>query len=145
MGTTPRTFQSKTGRWLVAVLMVNASTLAVVGTVTVLALSGRWRWVPALSLFVGAACEVWMLRSTRYILEDQHIRVLCGPFRRLIPIRQIRSVTSPRRALAGPALSLDRLRIDSAGRLISDLSACERRVLGRALGATRGIRRRLFN
>ncbi len=40
-------------RWLVAVLMVNASTLAVVGTVTILALSGRWRWVPALSLFVG--------------------------------------------------------------------------------------------
>jgi len=116
-----------------------------VGTVTILALSGRWRWVPALSLFVGAACEVWMLRSTGYILEDQHIRVLCGPFRRLIPIRQIRSVTSTRRALAGLALSLDRLRIDYAGRLISDLSACERRVLGRALGATRGIRRRLFN
>jgi hypothetical protein len=72
---TPRTFQSKTDRWLVAVLIASASALVLVGTLVILALSGRWRFVLASSLFAGAACEVWVLRTTRYILEDQHIRV----------------------------------------------------------------------
>jgi PH (Pleckstrin Homology) domain-containing protein len=117
--TNPRTFQSKADPWLVVPLLFSASTSTLAGAVTILFLSGRWRWVPALVLWAGAACVVWTLRSTRYILEDHHLRVLSGPYRLLVPFREIRSITPTRSPLGSPALSLDRLRIDYADRAVT--------------------------
>jgi uncharacterized membrane protein YdbT with pleckstrin-like domain len=48
---------------------------------------------------------------TRYTIASGVLRIRCGVFSTSIPISEIRSVTPSRALFAGPALSLDRLKI----------------------------------
>ena len=53
----------------------------------------------------------WLLRSTYYEIDGDDLRVVCGPFRKRIPVGDIASVEPSRSVWSSPALSLDRLRI----------------------------------
>ncbi len=55
---------------------------------------------------------LWLLVSTRYCLDTQHLAVRCGPFSWDIPLGQIRRVSRTRDPHSAPALSLRRLRVD---------------------------------
>lgn len=52
-----------------------------------------------------------MLYSIRYVLDDERLRVNCGPIRYSIPLSAIDHVKPSRNPLSSPAASLDRLLI----------------------------------
>ena len=61
---------------------------------------------------IGVGLPIWLLLSTRYMLEPRQLRVQSGPFKWHIKVADITSITPSSNALSSPALSLDRLRID---------------------------------
>lgn len=69
---------------------------------------------------LGAVILVlWLLLSTRYVLDVASLYVRSGPFTWVVPLRDIRSVIRTRDPHSAPALSLQRLRIAyGAGRSI---------------------------
>ena len=65
---------------------------------------------------VGLFCLLaWTLLATHYTIDEYNLTVRSGPFRWVIALSQIESVTPTRDARSGPALSLDRLRICYGG------------------------------
>jgi membrane protein YdbS with pleckstrin-like domain len=60
----------------------------------------------ALPLFL-----LWMWRTTYYVLDEEHLTIRYGPFRKTIPLEAIRSVRKTSNPMASPALSLQRLEI----------------------------------
>lgn len=63
-------------------------------------------------LLLGVGLPLWILIDTHYTFVRDELIVRSGPFRWRVPLRDIRSVTPTRDMQSGPALSLDRLRID---------------------------------
>jgi hypothetical protein len=63
-------------------------------------------------LALGVGLPAWILTSTYYVLHDDRLDARCGPFRWRVPLREITRIEPSRTPLSGPALSLDRLRID---------------------------------
>jgi hypothetical protein len=61
---------------------------------------------------LGVLLPAWLLLGTDYVLDQEHLKIRCGPFRWSIPVREIRHVEPTRNPLSSPALSLDRLRIE---------------------------------
>ena len=59
-----------------------------------------------------------MLVGTHYTVDENALRIACGPFRWTVPIDAIKSVEATRNPLSSPALSLDRLQIDYGKRRI---------------------------
>ncbi|RXQ99680.1 PH domain-containing protein [Pseudoxanthomonas composti] len=89
-------------------LMLSAGTVA-------------WGWLHGpsaggLATFLGVlpalVLPLWLLLDTRYQLTAERLLVRCGPFRWRIALSEIRAVTPTRSLMSGPALSLDRLRVD---------------------------------
>jgi len=68
-----------------------------------------------LTIFPTVAIVVWMMLATYYTLDDQDLTVRCGPFRWRIALREIGAVSATRDPSSGPALSLDRLRVEYGG------------------------------
>ncbi|MET0289911.1 MAG: PH domain-containing protein [Pseudoxanthomonas sp.] len=68
--------------------------------------------IAVVSLLPGLVLPLWMLLGTHYLLTAERLLIRCGPFRWRIRLAEIRAVTPTRSLLSGPALSLDRLRID---------------------------------
>lgn len=67
------------------------------------------------ALFVLLALFIlllWLTLRTYYAVNQDTLRVVCGPFRWRIPLDEITAVTPSRSWWSSPALSLDRLRID---------------------------------
>jgi len=62
--------------------------------------------------FLVVLFAMWTLLGTSYTLDATMLQVRCGPFRWRIALDEIHSVTATRDSRSGPALSLDRLRID---------------------------------
>ncbi|XQR90047.1 PH domain-containing protein [Stutzerimonas urumqiensis] len=109
-----RVYRSKVDGWLAAVLAGGAavSALAAFGMI-------RTGSTPSLlvALFVlglGVALPIWLVTSTRYILEPTQLIVRSGPFTWHIELADISDIAPSRSALSSPALSLDRLRITYA-------------------------------
>jgi Bacterial PH domain len=57
---------------------------------------------------------LWVLLVTHYTIDGTTLAVRSGPFRWVIALREIRAVTATRDPKTGPALSLERLRIEHA-------------------------------
>ena len=54
----------------------------------------------------------WVFASTYYVVDVRELKVVSGPFRWRIPLRDITRVTPTRAWWSSPALSLDRLCIE---------------------------------
>lgn len=105
-------FRSKMDAWLV-VLLLAAAALSLAAVASVLMSRAPNRWLVAVaSLTLGAALPLWVLLQTRYRMSESQLYVRSGPFTWNIAIGDIRGISSSRDAVASPALSLDRLRID---------------------------------
>ena len=106
------TFTSKIDGWLFAVLAASALASLTAGAYVV-AHAGAGGWATAaIIVLLGCVLPLWLMRATRYVLTPSELRVQSGPFRWIVPLREIRSVTPTRSPLSSPALSLDRLRIE---------------------------------
>ena len=109
---TPKRFKSKIDRWLlfllIAVMVFEVAVMSIAATQA----SGPSE---ATALILTALALVALLGSmligTHYTVQDETLRIACGPFRWKVPIDAIESVEATRNPLSSPALSLDRLRI----------------------------------
>ncbi|WP_010094584.1 PH domain-containing protein [Ornithinibacillus scapharcae] len=54
---------------------------------------------------------LWFWFKTAYIVKDGNLRVVFGPFSKVIMISDIQKISKSKNPLAAPALSIDRLKI----------------------------------
>lgn len=109
----PRQFRSKIDWWLAALTqlpMVLVVAMVIAGVTTPVAL---------LLILAPHALVTAMLARTFYVVDHRDLTAYCGPFRAVVPVHTIRTLTPTRSALSSPALSLDRIAVEhSAGRLL---------------------------
>ena len=104
-------YASKIDTWLL-VLLIGSALVALIAAAVAVASDPR-RWPLALFVIaIGVVLPVWLLATTRYVLEGDHLTILSGPFQWRMPVADITSVTPTRSPVSSPALSLDRLRIE---------------------------------
>jgi Bacterial PH domain len=109
----PRVFPSKID-WplvLAPLLLVLASLGAVLALVGPQLPAGA-RAAVLLGVIVVPGFLLWAMLATDYTLDSRTLTVRCGPFRWRIGLAEIRAVTATRDPSSGPALSLERLRVD---------------------------------
>lgn len=68
--------------------------------------------IAAFMLIVGAGIPLWIMVSTKYIVENGNLKIISGPFSWIIPITSIKSVQESQSSAFSPALSSDRLEIE---------------------------------
>ena len=104
-------FKSKVDTWMtIALLFAPVSTVLVVLVVVSLEPTPvPMLAILALILLLGGALPLWILLQTHYSIVDARLVVRCGPFKWVIPVADIQSITPTRNPLSSPALSLDRL------------------------------------
>jgi hypothetical protein len=110
MSGAPRTFRSRVDLLLVLPLLV----VPLVGLYLVSglpALAGA-RLAGTLMLLTVLLFSLWVTLSTRYTIDAVALSVRSGPFRWRVLLADIRSVSASSSALTGPALSLQRLRVE---------------------------------
>ncbi len=105
-------FQSKVDRWLAAVLilamlMMLASLLAMTTEV----LREPALVVAIIVVVAGIVLIAWVGLATYYEIDSKELKVVSGPIRWHVPLRDITAVEETRSPLSAPALSLDRLRV----------------------------------
>ncbi len=76
--------------------------------------TSQWTII-AVSVLVALGSPVWLLLSTRYVVDGGVLRVHSGPFTWEIKLDEIESIEPSRSLLSSPALSLDRLKITYSG------------------------------
>jgi len=105
-------FRSKVDAWLVLVIALAA--LPAFGYAVVAYRSGG-DWAPHAAIGVAVVLLLLaMLFPTRYTVSDKELLVRCGLLRWHIDPRTISRITPSRSFVSGPALSLDRLKLDFA-------------------------------
>ncbi|MEQ9825670.1 MAG: PH domain-containing protein [Puniceicoccaceae bacterium] len=111
----PSIYPSKVDLWLAAVLIL--APITAVGMGVYLALTGEAEgWI---SVFTGCFMAVVMAAFTlpcHYTLDDRGLHIRCGLMEDHILLQDIRQVTPTFNPLAAPALSIRRVRIDTAHR-----------------------------
>ena len=65
----------------------------------------------AIIIVAGVGFPLWILVSTRYITDEENLKIISGPFSWVIPIQSIISIQETQSAITSPALSFDRLEI----------------------------------
>ncbi|NKB34444.1 MAG: hypothetical protein GKR91_15235 [Pseudomonadales bacterium] len=114
-----QSYNSKIDFWFGAVLTVSIISCLIMfyialqeGSITIVLIA-----LPI--LFIGSVLPFWLLMNTNYSLGNTTLLVRCGPFRWKVLVKDIESVTPTASPLSGPALSIDRLRIEyGSGRWI---------------------------
>lgn len=105
-------FASKVDGWLAGVI-VAAALLSAMAIVSVTQLGLAYAAAALLLIGIpGMALPIWVLFGTRYEVTDDELIVRGGPFRWRVPVHKIRAIEPSQSWLSGPALSLDRLRVD---------------------------------
>lgn len=130
------TFKSKVGVWYWAVLVFCWVLPAWVGWHHVS--TGGPFGLPIFLVIIAALLPTWML-NTRYVFEEDHLLVVCGPFRSRIAYASIVSVKETNNPLSGAALSLDRLEIRGSRGLAALVSPEEKERFVEELKARSGI------
>lgn len=69
---------------------------------------------------------LWVYFFTYYELTNKGLRVVCGPYRRMITYEKITGVEASRTLVSGPALSLDRVKVTTTGMLPIIISPLEK-------------------
>ncbi len=104
-------FPSKVDAWL-GVVLVGSALVSLAAAGLVLADLGPSMVPLALILVLaGGLLPCWVLVSTHYTLTDHQLIVRCGPFRWKVDLADVHGVEATGSSLSGPALSLERLRI----------------------------------
>lgn len=104
-------FKSKVDNWVLVCLLLSISA-CLMGASVALMVGGTFNYVfAAIILILGAGFPVWLYASTRYIVTDDDLKIISGPFFWNISIQSIVSVQETHNASASPALSFDRLEI----------------------------------
>ena len=71
--------------------------------------------VGSVFIFLVIGLTVWLLLDiyfrTYYLVEEDIVRVVSGPFRWKVPISEITSIRATKSILSSPALSMDRLEL----------------------------------
>ena len=115
----PTIYRSKVDIWLFVVLAFAALAALYSAAQTMAAGTTGSIPVAVLVALVGVGLPLWLLFSTRYTLEATYLLAQSGPFKWVVPLADIKSITSSNNPLSSPALSLDRLRIDyGKGRML---------------------------
>lgn len=115
----PTVYRSKVDIWLFVMLAFAALAALYSAAQTMAAGSTGAIVVAILVAVVGVGLPLWLLFSTRYTLEATRLLAQSGPFKWVVPLADIKSITPSNNPLSSPALSLDRLRIDyGKGRML---------------------------
>lgn len=104
-------FNSKTDMWVLVLLMTSVAACIAGGAQYWSFVSTTHWWVGVL-LVLGIVLPLWLLLTTRYYLSDTSLSIRCGPFSWDIPVADIASIAPTNDMRSGPALSLDRMRIE---------------------------------
>lgn len=132
-GSQARVYPSKIDAWLVVVLGAAAAFPLVLGAQLVFVSKAAAVGCLASSAFVLLVLAVAVV-PCRYTLEDDHLLVQAGLLRWKVPYKDVTAVEPTTNPLSSPALSLERVRIDYAGRSIM-VSPVERAEFIQALRA----------
>ncbi|MBL8501718.1 MAG: PH domain-containing protein [Nitrosomonas sp.] len=104
-------FKSKIDNWVLICLLLSVSA-CLMGASVPLMIGGITNYVfAAIILIAGAGFPIWIYVSTRYIVSDDSLKIISGPFTWDIPIQSIVSLQETQIAATSPALSFDRLQI----------------------------------
>lgn len=107
-----RVFRSKVNA-LIAAIMCGGIAVSLWASFSMLTeTAGSARVILGLLLGVGVVLPVWLLVGTRYVVSNDDLKILSGPFRWIIQLAEIRGLSKSSDLISSPALSLDRLRID---------------------------------
>jgi len=104
-------FRSKIDTWLVLAILP-ALFLCIFGAFYTIKNHGPW-FIPIGAIFLGILFPGWTFLATYYKITEQELIVKSGPFRWNIPIESIKNIEPDNSPISSPALSLDRLRIDT--------------------------------
>lgn len=111
-------FRSKVDTWLV-LLVVATGAMAIASCFPMIRIgSGGALAIAAGLVALVVGFPAWLLAATHYTFEEEALGIRSGPFRWTIPYSDISDVKPSRSVLSSPALSLDRLRIEYAGKSI---------------------------
>ncbi len=105
------TFKSKVDGWYYAVIVL---VVLLIGSTTIPLIqqqASRELLVVVASMFFTIGLMIWLLKSTYYVVEKEHLVVRCGPKTWRIALRDIQSVKPSKSPLSAPALSLKRLKV----------------------------------
>lgn len=104
-------FKSKIDKW-VMICSVLSAFACVLGASVSIKVGGTVNYVFAgIILIIGMGFPLWILVSTRYIVNDVDLKIISGPFSWNIPIQSIISIQQTNSTVTSPALSFDRLEI----------------------------------
>lgn len=104
-------FKSRYDTWLRIIFWI--TNLMMIGALVVLILHGQTSSI-IVAVFCAAllAGVLWMQFATYYRLDDDTLFIRCGPLHWTIPVASIVSVTPTDDPSSGPALSLQRVRVE---------------------------------
>ncbi|MEL7185663.1 MAG: PH domain-containing protein [Pseudomonadota bacterium] len=105
------TFRSKMDAWIVVVIVAISIVALVTLIPALMQTTGVERWVVLPLMMLATVLPVWLLVSTRYVVDKDILTIKCGPFRWKVRLDEIESLQATRSPLSSPALSLDRVLI----------------------------------
>ena len=106
-------YRSKVDTWLVVVLIAAATVAAISCAVAIPVPDADDEFWILTTLVFAIGFPIWIFASTDYTLTDTALDIRSGPFRWSIPFADITALVPTRNPLSSPALSLDRLRVES--------------------------------
>ncbi|MFK7829940.1 MAG: PH domain-containing protein [Congregibacter sp.] len=109
-------FPSKIDSWVIGLVLISAvlSVLAA-GSMLRQSVNAPGLLAPLLTCVLGAGLPLWLLGSTRYIIDEECCFIRSGPFKWQFPLASVEAITSTRNPISSPALSLDRLEVRYGG------------------------------
>ncbi|MCC5863097.1 MAG: PH domain-containing protein [Gammaproteobacteria bacterium] len=134
----PVVFRSAVDHWFYLVLLGSGAIIFV--SVLPLLHTGHpeQMLVALLATGLGLGLPLWLLLTTRYIVDGAVLEVRSGPCQWRIMRRQITSVRASRSTMAAPALSLNRLEIRYGNGQCLLVSPADREGFLRCLGFPNG-------
>lgn len=105
-------FRSKIDTWLLCVFVLAAAVALLAAGLVLRRAPGMASLVPIGVIAIGAVLPMWILGSTQYWIVDGALHVRSGPFSWQIPVSSITSIEPSSSLISGPALSVERLRVE---------------------------------
>lgn len=102
-------FNSKVDWWL-AVLMA-LPVMRVLWIIGNGIADGRTPRVGGWIALTAMGSVAWLFAGTYYVVTDEEVKVVAGPFRTRRPVKSIKKIRPMRSILSAPALSIDRIEL----------------------------------